>query len=278
MEDVSLSLYHYMCKNIVGTENHVKTIRLMNTVCDNLSSDYRKVHITSGSFGEGLEMRGSDIDIMYVLTFIEVHDKIKSIVFSPIKTYFVLTTEDTKAGFTMLRLIRSQDPTMLKSCEKFRQDFYLSNALFKQLYLTDCCPVEHGPCVSDKEGYSDFAYCLHSKSWIQPASRWIMRSGQGYGLLTFPKDPDRRKIWIQKVKRQNFVPTEHSRLCAKHFDFDQFVIDARIASSVKFTPKQKRLKANAIPTIFNYNKSGGETSALGASPSKRKRIRHAFHL
>ncbi|XP_052084466.1 uncharacterized protein LOC127721708 [Mytilus californianus] len=100
-------------------------------------------------------------------------------------------------------------------------------------------------------------------------------SGQGYGLFTFPKDPDRRKIWIHKVKRQNFVPTEHSRLCAKHFDFDQFVIDARIASSVKFTPKQKRLKANAIPTIFNHNKSGEKTSALGASPGKRKRVRHA---
>ncbi|XP_052078291.1 cyclic GMP-AMP synthase-like, partial [Mytilus californianus] len=136
--------------------------------------------ITSGSFGEGLQMRGSDIDIMYVLTIIEVHDKIKSIVFNPIQTYFVLTTEDTKAGFAMLHLIRSQDPTMLKNCEKFRKDFYLSNALFKQLCLTDRCPVEHGPCVSDKEGYSDYAYCLHSKSWIQPASKWIMRSNNSW--------------------------------------------------------------------------------------------------
>lgn len=100
------------------------------------------------------------------------------------------------------------------------------------------------------------------------------RSGQGYGLYTFPKDPDRRKIWIQKVKRQNFLPTEHSRLCSKHFDYDQFVIDARIAASVKFTPKQKTLKPNAVPTIFDY-RTGKKTSALEASPSKRKRVRQA---
>ncbi|CAG2216115.1 unnamed protein product [Mytilus edulis] len=54
------------------------------------------------------------------------------------------------------------------------------------------------------------------------------RSGQGYWLLTFPKDMDTKA----KVKRQNFLPTEHSRLCSKHFDFDQFVIDARIAASI----------------------------------------------
>lgn len=178
--DVSLSLYHYMCKNIVGTENHVKTIRLMNTVGDNLYSDEGKVRITSGSFGEGLEMQGSDLDIMYVLTFIHVHNDIKSTVFGPINTCFVITTEDTKAGFAMLRLIRSQDPTMLNSCEKFRRDCYLSSTLFKKLCLSDCYPVEHGPCVSDTGGYSDVAYCLHSKLWFQPASKWIVRPNNSW--------------------------------------------------------------------------------------------------
>ncbi|CAG2211671.1 unnamed protein product [Mytilus edulis] len=96
------------------------------------------------------------------------------------------------------------------------------------------------------------------------------RSGQGYGLFTFPKESDRRKIWIEKVMRQNFLPMEHSRLCSKHFNFDQFVIDARIAASVKFTPKQKTLKPNAVPTILDY-KSGEKTSALGTGQSKRKR-------
>ncbi|CAG2189337.1 unnamed protein product [Mytilus edulis] len=102
--DVSLSLYHYMCKNIVGSENHVNTIRLMNAVCDNVSRDKTRVDIASGSFGEGLQMLGSDLDIMWVLQFIEVHDTTTSKVVNPIKPYLSLTTDDTKPGFAMLRL------------------------------------------------------------------------------------------------------------------------------------------------------------------------------
>lgn len=73
----------------------------MNTVCDNLSGGL----ITSGSFGEGLCMRGSDLDIMNVMEFIEVHDNMTPIVFNPTKTHFSLVTEDTKQGFALLRLI-----------------------------------------------------------------------------------------------------------------------------------------------------------------------------
>ncbi|CAG2205569.1 unnamed protein product [Mytilus edulis] len=99
--EVSLSLYHYMCKNIVGSENHVNTIRLMNAVCDNVSRDKTRVDIASGSFGEGLQMLGSDLDIMWVLQFIEVHDTTTSKVVNPIKPYLSLTTDDTKPGFAI---------------------------------------------------------------------------------------------------------------------------------------------------------------------------------
>lgn len=68
------------------------------------------------------------------------------------------------------------------------------------------------------------------------------RSGQGISLYTFPKNQQYRKAWVVAVKRSNFVANEYSRLCAKHFAFDQFTIDPRISSSLKFTPKQRRLK------------------------------------
>ncbi|VDI33852.1 Hypothetical predicted protein [Mytilus galloprovincialis] len=152
----------------------------MNTVCDHLSSEDNKVYITSGSFGEGLEMRGSDIDIMFVLKRIEVHEKIKSILFNPTKTYFTLMTKDTKPGFAMLRLISSQSHRMLEYCETFRKDNYLSNALFRKRYLNEVCPVEHGPCVSDTDGLADLAHCLHSTSWVKPASGWISRSNESW--------------------------------------------------------------------------------------------------
>ncbi|CAC5414199.1 unnamed protein product [Mytilus coruscus] len=164
MADMSISLYHYLCKNIVGTENHVKTIRLMNTVCDHLSSEDNRVYITSGSFGEGLEMRGSDIDIMFVLKRIEVNENITSHFFNPKKTYFSLKTEDTKPGFAMLCLISSPSHQMLDSCETYRMDNYLSNALFRKRYLNEASPVEHGPCISDTDGLTDLAHCLHNIS------------------------------------------------------------------------------------------------------------------
>ncbi|CAC5355680.1 unnamed protein product [Mytilus coruscus] len=70
-QNLSTELYRYMCQNIVGTEDHVKQIRLLNAVRDNLSSFGEKIVITSGSFGEGLHMRGSDFDIMYLYRNIE---------------------------------------------------------------------------------------------------------------------------------------------------------------------------------------------------------------
>ncbi|XP_063416272.1 uncharacterized protein LOC134697916 [Mytilus trossulus] len=166
-----------MCKYVVGTENHVKTIRLMNTICDNLSSDDIKVIITSGSFGEGLQMIGSDLDLMFVLKDIEVHDSRTPIVFSRSKTNFSMMTEGTKPGFVMLQLIGSPHPLFCKKC---RMDNYLSNVLFKQTFLNELGPFVHGPCISDIHGLFDMAPSLHSKSWFKAASGWIVRSNSAW--------------------------------------------------------------------------------------------------
>ncbi|CAC5364321.1 unnamed protein product [Mytilus coruscus] len=179
--EMSIFLYHYLCKHVIGTANHVKTIRLMNTVRENLSYDYRQVVITSGSVGEGLEMRGSDVDIMLISKIIKVHVNITYDDLNPTKSYFSLMTEDTKPGFAMLRLISSNNPDMLNSCEQFRGNNYVSNALFKDLYLTECNPVVHGPCVSDIKGSLDVAHCLHSTVWIEPATGWINSSVSSTG-------------------------------------------------------------------------------------------------
>ncbi|CAC5425473.1 unnamed protein product [Mytilus coruscus] len=148
-----------MCQYVVGTENHVKTIRLMNTVCDNLSSDDIKVIITSGSFGEGLQMIGSDLDLMFVLKDVEVHNSRTPIVFSRSKTNFSMMTEGSKPGFPMLQLNGSPHPLFCKQC---RMDNYLSNVLFKQTFLNELGPFVHGPCISDIHGRYDMAPSLHN--------------------------------------------------------------------------------------------------------------------
>jgi hypothetical protein len=53
---MSLSLYKFVCRHIVGSEETVKTKRTFNTINDNLSVSELIIQITSGSFGEGLEM------------------------------------------------------------------------------------------------------------------------------------------------------------------------------------------------------------------------------
>ncbi|XP_036617865.1 THAP domain-containing protein 2 [Trichosurus vulpecula] len=58
----------------------------------------------------------------------------------------------------------------------------------------------------------------------------------------FPLDPQRRKEWIRLVRRKNFVPGKHTFLCSKHFE----------ASCFDLTGQTRRLKMDAVPTIFDF--------------------------
>ena len=39
----------------------------------------------------------------------------------------------------------------------------------------------------------------------------------GLEFYRFPKDPDRRRVWIAAVNRKDWHPSEHSWLCSSHF-------------------------------------------------------------
>ncbi|VDH99079.1 Hypothetical predicted protein [Mytilus galloprovincialis] len=106
--NISQALYRYLCQNIVGTEKHVKTIRLMNMIRDNLSNNKKETLITSGSIGEGHDMRGSDFDIMFVSKLVEVIENVQPD-FDTRRTYLSMDTDDVKPGYTLLRLDYSRD-------------------------------------------------------------------------------------------------------------------------------------------------------------------------
>ncbi|XP_071147379.1 uncharacterized protein [Mytilus edulis] len=179
--NISLALYRYLCHTIVGTEEHVNTIRLMNTVRDNFSSSKLLTCITSGSYGEGLEMRGSDLDIMYVDTSIKVNAD-KQPDFDPSITYLSMDTDDVKPGFTQLRLEYSRSQYNLECCEEHNGKNYFSSALFKGsiLFLGEKGETIHGPCITDNKGFFDFALSLHCKTWISSAVNWINRSSSSW--------------------------------------------------------------------------------------------------
>ncbi|XP_076072060.1 cyclic GMP-AMP synthase-like receptor 2 [Mytilus galloprovincialis] len=94
---------------------------MTSNVRDNITNVKDSVVITSGSFGEGIEMEGSDLDIM--LRFIE-----------------------------------------------------------------DLYSVIHGPCITDRKGIMDFAFCLHNKSWVNPANQWVTRPTNSWPAAEVKRD------------------------------------------------------------------------------------------
>ncbi|XP_062298593.1 THAP domain-containing protein 5-like [Scomber scombrus] len=72
-------------------------------------------------------------------------------------------------------------------------------------------------------------------------SRYIKDSG--IQLFRFPfRDQPRLKQWVINIRRKDWTPNMHSRMCSVHFTEDQF-----------YAPLGKRrLKKTAVPTIFNF--------------------------
>ncbi|VDH97230.1 Hypothetical predicted protein [Mytilus galloprovincialis] len=176
---MSIALYSYMCHGIIGTEEHVKTIRMMNNIRDFLNRHRSFLTITSGSLGEGIQMRGSDVDMMYVNTFIEVSEDV-NIQFISGTVYFTMASEDTSSCFTKLSILHSNDRSILNLCNKIGSDYFLSGLKVKESSRNKLYPILHGPCISDKFGIFDMAFTVRSKSWITQADQWITRSKNGW--------------------------------------------------------------------------------------------------
>ena len=173
---LSLSLYQFACQHIVGSEETVKTKRTFNTIRDNLSIDEKFITITSGSFGEGLEMEGSDIDLMYVFSNVHVYEDINKVQFNSTETTFVMDMDDCKLGFTHLRLVQCNHANILEWCKQIGDSSYLSkNHFISTSQHQGGLLHAHGPCMSDINIFFDIASCCHSRQWILPAHKWVTR-------------------------------------------------------------------------------------------------------
>ena len=89
-------------------------------------------------------------------------------------------------------------------------------------------------------------------------------------LFKFPNDPVLRDKWVKQVRRTRaeWEATEHSVLCSEHFSEDCFEADAALAQSFGLS-KRRRLKPDAIPTIFH--RPSGETASTSYAIRKRPR-------
>ncbi|CAC5363990.1 unnamed protein product [Mytilus coruscus] len=180
---LSVNYYKYLCQKI-GSEEDVKVRRLAYVISDIGT----KFCITSGSKGEGLNLRGSDFDIMMVAYKFKVYESernYREVIFHDNKIPLIMDTDNTPPCFTLLRLLNNIDEqrTDLKQIvENDSQGSLLSNELYKMYYmnLTLSSPNSflrkiHGPCLSDKKDIFDIAYCLKCDQWTSQAQPWIYR-------------------------------------------------------------------------------------------------------
>ncbi|CAG2197578.1 unnamed protein product [Mytilus edulis] len=93
----SLNFYNYLCQKI-GSEEVMKIRRLESTIGD--IGDGRK--ITSGSKGEGLNFRSSDLDIMCIDDFFKVYQSHEEVVGDIRTTHLIMNTEDSPPCYTQL--------------------------------------------------------------------------------------------------------------------------------------------------------------------------------
>lgn len=63
---------------------------------------------------------------------------------------------------------------------------------------------------------------------------------------SFPADVDLRKRWLVNIRRDDFCPTNNSKVCSKHFSSYQI--------SEPQTPEaQRKLVTGAVPVLFAWN-------------------------
>lgn len=103
---------------------------MINTVRDNLSSNNDLTAITSGKFGERLEMRGSNLYFIRVFICFEVSQNPNSY-FKRKTTYLIMEAEHTELGFNKLRFIHINDPGYFQVTEMKDRDNLFLNSSFK---------------------------------------------------------------------------------------------------------------------------------------------------
>ncbi|CAB3247114.1 unnamed protein product [Arctia plantaginis] len=64
-------------------------------------------------------------------------------------------------------------------------------------------------------------------------------TNKGITFHRFPKDPDIKEKWMNITGRQDWFPTENSRICSVHFTEDDFDV----------TAKRRNLRKSSIPTL-----------------------------
>ncbi|XP_071141871.1 uncharacterized protein [Mytilus edulis] len=172
--------------NINGTERDIRTRQQLFITEDMISSvgnvGSKITKISSGSLSEGLDLPGSDIDVMYVIEYLDIIRSETDIKHTVQQTTMVMETDNKYPGFTHLRLVAVGDENCFVKLQEFFEStgkglYFSVNKFVGQIYKNvshDTFSL-HGPCLSDKNQYIDFAICLRSQHLPYIVIPWATR-------------------------------------------------------------------------------------------------------
>ncbi|XP_052085573.1 uncharacterized protein LOC127723120 [Mytilus californianus] len=181
-------LYEHLVQT-VGSEIDIRTRQRLFIIQDriiNSSGLTDRTQIFSGSLAEGLDLPGSDMDVMFVINNLEVIHNLKNIK-KPIHRaeLWVVETDIDHPGFARLRAVSGRNGVSPReACMRCPPgtctgtQFYLSVKTLLDEGKQDFShmkPYVHGPCITDRCQTIDIAYCIRSKYLPHNATPWASR-------------------------------------------------------------------------------------------------------
>ena len=82
-----------------------------------------------------------------------------------------------------------------------------------------------------------------------------------------PKDPQLQKAWISRLRRENLPPLKNCYVCSEHFDNE--CCESDFMEQLIGEKKRKRLKVDAIPSIFTFTSPTAVSSKRRATTENR---------
>ena len=189
---LSKKLYDFFCEK-VGTPEIVRARRLAYRVLEIPNVVGPCQIISSGSKSEGLDLEGSDRDLMYLEAHVRVFETEDEATANDDGYIIplVMDTTDTKPCFSKLKVVNiprdreDMNETLHPSTVELGEDIFFSSKRSKLLILSRLSSnfQLHGPCVSTIDNQLDITTCVRCHKWISEAEPWIYRLRIGWPSL-----------------------------------------------------------------------------------------------
>ena len=151
---------------IVGSEEDIKLRQRAFEIMDivNGFGDDDSVSVSSGSLPEGLDIKGSDEDMMFLLKYVDVIPSMTKETPSQKMTKLYMEMDEARPGYAKLFTLEHDidNQYINKSLTNSEGRQLVSSAKFRGLFVRPGMD-SHGPCVSD--GVFDFAISFRGTNW-----------------------------------------------------------------------------------------------------------------